>query len=381
MGRIIDELNAKMPTYFNLDNPEYKAIWGKIDYTPRATIEGSEDYRCGAIANELEYLRSTTDYITKTYDPDDIDGVFLEILVERFAGIERLVDESDEGLRNRFYALFRRGGNTSWIAGSMVLDVLGYFFSSDNLYLVENHVATNLITNGTFETAVGAEWSINTAGSTALAASTDSPFEESYAMQWDVDASGSAGSLSQAISGCAAGTYTLTFFIQDEGNVSSPLKVSVQRSSDSYYYDFSDDSWGAAAASYDVPGSSGEYALRKLTLINEGTENLTVTFENQNGVSEAVQVDYIEFGENKSYPSFRVMAVNSGQSGDFLNMFPDGEDPVSGESYDYDEAGYLDNDYIGGFGAGTTTDYIEEILDIIKPAGVKAEFLPISRAV
>ena len=55
--RIIEKLNALLGDRFNTNDELYQAIFGNIDGTELPTINNQNDFRQGAIANALEYVR------------------------------------------------------------------------------------------------------------------------------------------------------------------------------------------------------------------------------------------------------------------------------------------------------------------------------------
>ena len=70
---IIELLNRRMPTLLNIRNEIYESFVGKVDFTPNSPITKSSDYQCGAIANELEYLKGYIDYVTANIDVETME--------------------------------------------------------------------------------------------------------------------------------------------------------------------------------------------------------------------------------------------------------------------------------------------------------------------
>ena len=154
----ISELNALMPTTLDKTTIEYIAIFGNEQFTPNSLIDESSDFNCGAIANELEYVKGFIDYLTRTTDIANFHGTYLEKILYFFTGLRRAKNESDTQLRNRFNALVRRNNNASWITKWVIRDVFSYFFDRENIYVIENYVTSNLVVDGSFELDPSTNW-------------------------------------------------------------------------------------------------------------------------------------------------------------------------------------------------------------------------------
>ena len=102
---IIEKINAYMPTLINKGDPVYQAIFGKYPFTRDANVTTSGNYKCGGIANELEFAIGFCEYLTRTRLINDFYGEFLDRVVFFFTGLKRTYLESDASLRNRFNAL------------------------------------------------------------------------------------------------------------------------------------------------------------------------------------------------------------------------------------------------------------------------------------
>jgi hypothetical protein len=382
MKRIIDQLNAKMPSFVNTDNAEYLAIWGKTEYSESPTIVESEDYNCGAIANELEFLRSYLDYLTRAESVEDFAGDVLDEVIFYFLGLTRFFLEEDESVRNRFNSLILRQGNTSWITKWCIADVFSYFLSEDNIYVIENYVEVDLLTNGDFENAL-TNWSTSQSGSTTVARATGEPFSESYSIEFAIDIAQSEGSLERTLTSLAAATYTSIFFYKDDGNADgdSLLEVLVTRASDGNYFDFDTLTWSAAERTKQFASVGDHYEVGQFFFTLSGTDDVTITFRNAGGstVAHTFYVDSVRLGVKESYPNVKVVLVSIGQAGDFLSLWPTGADPVGGTDEAY--ASFLDIDFIGGEGSANPATFFANILDRLKAAGVKGAIETVSRAV
>lgn len=169
MGRIIDEINALMP--INITSEEYEAIFGKTVYTENDPITESADYNCGAIANELEFLRGFIDFVIDSLNVNNASGVFLEKIIYFFTQLQKIFDEEDENLKIRFDSLILRNGNLSWMTGWCIKDVFGYYFDRETIYVINNFIETSLFVNGDLEQGSGdlfTSWNKTEAGSSVI---------------------------------------------------------------------------------------------------------------------------------------------------------------------------------------------------------------------
>jgi len=322
MKRIIDNINDKrMPAIINRDNDIYKALFGKYMYTENPTIDESSDYNCGAIANELEFLRSFIDYIIDSFDFQNAETSLLEKVVCVFMDLIRIYQEEDSELRNRFKAYIWRNSNTRWMTKWSFKDIFSYFFDSDNIYIEENYIETDLVSNGGFEQVTGDDfddWTESVAGSSTITRDTPNPFEDNASAKFSIDSSGSSASVSQTINSVVAGEYKLCFWYKDDGNcpIDDVVKIFVQRSSDSYYWSFDDEQWQSGAAYKSFPKST-EWAYAYGWIDNEGTENLTIKIENNStspGTAHSFYTDRVKFGIWQDYPSIKLIIVFEGLS-------------------------------------------------------------------
>ena len=382
----IAELNNLMPTDLDKLTVEYEAIFGKEDFTPNPTIAQSSDFQCGAIANELEYAKGFIDYITRTNSIDNFYGEYLEKILYFFTGLTRVGDESDADLRNRFRALVIRQNNPSWITTWMIRDVFKYYFSQDIIYVIENFTLDNFIYDGSFEINPAANWGTGQSGSSTVTWDTTQMFDGGTCAKLSVDGSGSDVYISQVMNAMAADTYVLSFFQKDDRAYAGPtlFKVVIQRSIDSYYYNFDTMGWQAGEAHLVVNRNAGTRyeCVQAFVNIPVGMAgyNVTVKFENIGGTSTpyVFYIDDVQFGTMLPNPSVKVTLINVGGAGDFMSLWEGSGDPIPG--LDYDFASYLGQCYIGGWGGLNTLQYYEALLQIIKPFGVQSLVEVINRA-
>lgn len=381
----IAELNALMPTDLDKLTAEYLAIFGNEEFTPAGTIAQSSDYNCGAVANELEYIKGFIDYLTRTSSINDFYGTYLEKIVYFFTGLKRTAGETDAQLRNRFNALVIRNNNPSWITKWMIRDVFRYFFAQDIIYVIENYVTSNRVTDPSFEIDPATNWQKGESGSSTVTWDTMEMFDGGKCAKISVDASASAVYLAQTLAAVPEDTYALSFFTKDDRAITGDLfKVTIQRSIDSYYYNFTTMEWQAAETHWTIARNAGTRYEIQQAFVAVGADtagkDLTIKFENIGGTSTAYAyyIDLVEFGPQLPNPSVKVSLVNVGSSGDFMNLWQGTDDPIPGLEYSF--ASYLGQCYIGGWGGLGTLQYYTSLLELIKPYGVQSLVEVINRA-
>lgn len=383
MDRIIDALNVKMPAGLNLDDPFYRALIGDASATPAVDPASSAAFRTGAIANEYEALRAYIDSVVKNIDLDAYAGETLDTIVEFFSGvIERYFDEPDDDLRRRFKSVVRRNQVRSWMTAHSMKSVLAYYYDPDNIYVVENAVETDLVTNGDFEDTIGVEWTLTTTGTAALATSGDEAFDGGSALKFSVG-SGETCSAAQTFSSLAAGSYDVRFCAlasAEHVSAGATFGWKAQRASDSYYFDASSLSWTATDTLNEAEiTESGVWTLGHGWVVLDSTDDVTITFDESAGSAVTLYLDRVQFGVRDDYPYGQVWLLSQGQIGAFMGLWHGDADPTGTGDYAY--ADYLDQSYIGGVDTGTTTQEFDRLVDSIRPAGTKWEVVNVIRNV
>ena len=357
MSQII-ELNNQIIEAILKTDEFYEALWGKVDFVPSATITEPNDYNCGAIANQLEYVYEFVRQITNN-DISTLVEPYIDIIVYFFTGLKRFFDESSEDLLLRMNSLTVREGSfrserlgTPWD----ILNVLCYYVDMQFLFYIPNAVITDLLTNGDFETAPGVEWTFLPSGTRTLL----DPFSGS----WKADFAGFT-SLAQTVA-VTEGTYILNCFASptvDPTVETDIFNLTIQRDSDSYYFNTTTLTWVVADPSNVYSTDQSGYNLAEFFVIVDDAYDITITF------TKIVDflLDHVEFGE-KLYPAFEIIYVDSGLAGDFASLWDTGVLP-------YDNASYLDQDYM--FSSSTSVyseTYFQGLIDITKASGIKGIF-------
>lgn len=366
----IAQLNEYTPTNFHKMTEEYLAIFGNEDFTPNDPIVTSSDFNCGAIANELEYVKGFCDYLTRSNTIDDFSDVYLDRIVKFFIGLKRKLGQTDEFIRLLFRALCIRHVNDSWCAKWILIDVFSYFFPEETLWIMENYVEDDLLTDGSFE--IGGYWTEYESGSSTVDINSNEVFEHTFAAEFTVDNVGSICYLQQTMSSVPQGNYMLSFFRKDDDTVDSPFKVYITRSSDGYYYEFDSFTWQAASTYLliDKTNSTRFESISRFVKV-VGTDDITIRFESNDAYSVQYNfwIDKVCFGTKLPYPTIKLLIQTEDAPVEFMSLWPDGADPLGGGE-DYDIASYYDDCYFFG-GVGYLGSY-SELLYIIKTAGVKA---------
>lgn len=99
--------------------------------------------------------------------------------------------------------------------------------------------------------------------------------------------------------------------------------------------------------------------------------NITLNFCGVNGTLG--YVDHCSLVEKFSYGTFTVVINFSGEVvGNVLHLSGGTKDPDAVAIPDYSKAGYFDQVFMTGVAAGFAKDIYQDILDLIKPFGIKA---------
>jgi hypothetical protein len=336
----------------------------------RASSQAYTSAIWGGVAQEFDTLQDEVDLITvDALDAYDLSGTELDEFIVRFSGINRLTGQADSDRKALLSALYYRAGLGSWMTAASIKAFFSYFFDADLINIIENAVVTNLITDGTFESFV--------AGTMTAAFGSFSPSGASIALISTGVYGGSValhgiGTGSVKTSAAAtAGCYIVSCAYRGY----CPLII--QRSSDSYYYNFTSASWTAALSETLLANKTDEYVTIDLPIMVDGSYTVSIIF-GPDSTGRDYYLDNISFGVKPSYPYINILVnVYSGTS-EFLSAFPAGTDPITGDDY-VNAARYFGVSYVGGYSSGGTSLYYQELLDMIRPAGVKGLFSFIGR--
>jgi hypothetical protein len=143
---IISTFNKTISNFINKNGEFYTALVGTEDFTPESVIDESSDFNCGALCNELEYLRTVSNYYVQSFDLDIAEDENLDILVNAFLNLPRRNrEEEDEIYRNRYRAIAIQQSNPRRTTRWAIIDALTYFIAdADTIQIVEPFDSNNL---------------------------------------------------------------------------------------------------------------------------------------------------------------------------------------------------------------------------------------------
>tara|TARA_Y100000310_G_C20653736_1_gene800860 strand:+ start:417 stop:2024 length:1608 start_codon:yes stop_codon:yes gene_type:complete len=317
-----------MPQLINPDSAEYKALFGDEAFVPLTPISTSADYKCGAVSNELEYLDDYIAQLVGGFDPDNAVAGDLDIIVKTLSNLERIFDEADSALLNRVYSLLRRNGNDRWNTKWALRDAMKHFWPTNTMYIEQSYIEDDAAVNGDFEVGSGGTftgWTEATSASSTVTEETTTPFKNGRAAKFTIDGSGSLVSLYQVWSSEPSGKKKIGLFYKDNAGATDVLEISVQRSSDSKFYDFANNGWIAAdTETKDLPSVGDVWTFADAYFETDGTEDLTITFRRKAGEDTYnVTIDRVEYGTFQDYSSTSVIIVFTGElTGSLMQLWP-----------------------------------------------------------
>ena len=376
MGVIAERMVRNTAAAVDTNDAYFRSLWADASSVPELVVEQSTHFNGAAVENELEAVQAYADFMVQTNEIDDVSGTKLDAVAFRFLGLKRLFQETDANLRTRIKSFMQRRSSENWVGLGMIEDVVSHYVTSDTIHTASSAVETNLAVNGTFAVDL-AGWSVNAAGASGVERSTNERFEGAASSRLYTDASGSTASIGQTISGFTAGTYRVNFFTRSARSDRPTIKVRIARASDGHFWN--GDAWQSGTADVSVSVPVGGWTWRGVPFILTRRDDVTVSFVSASHKSHEVYVDLVEIGAACLYPFVDVFAVSSGQDASFMSLSGGDGDPVTG--HDYDAKGYFDNSYIGGIGTPVTSTFIKNVIDMVRPAGVRVRYRHMNRDV
>ena len=320
----------------------------------------------GGVAQEYDALQAEIDKITRNAaNVANLGGDELDEVINRYLGIARMPSEPDASRLRLLNAMYLRNGVPSWMTVHSIRSVFRWWFDDALIHVRENEIEAtdNLIEDGGFESFEAGEkatpfgeW---TPSGATIALDLTGTFEANRVLHGV--GTGSVSTAKAVVAGC----YILSAAYKGS------FPVTVTRASDGKYWNFAARAWQVAAVALALPAADSEYRLFEYPVLSEGADTVTVTF-GPNAAGADWFLDLVAFGAKPAYPYIHVLVSTFAQSGEFLNAWPGGEDPLAGK--DYANSTYFGLDFIGGEGSGIPTEYYSRILSYIKPAGVRAAF-------
>ena len=184
----ISEVNENILTKILKSDEFYQALWGKEDFTPNPVITTPDDYNCGAITNQLEYIYAFIREMTGM-SLDTLPEPYIDIVVYFFTGLKRFTDEADLDLIRRMESLIVREADwrserfgTPWD----IKNVFSYYLDRSLLYYIPNAVLTDLLINGDFENIIAGEWVFSPSGDRSIGNSFDGDYKLDFTGFTDV---------------------------------------------------------------------------------------------------------------------------------------------------------------------------------------------------
>jgi hypothetical protein len=392
----IQEINAQILSAISKTDEFYEALMGKEDFTPNPVIETPDDYNCGAIANQLEYINDFVRDLT-SQNFSELKEPYVDIVVYFFSLLKRFPGEETELLINRMKSILIRDGvdyrpdniGTPWD----ILNVFAYYIDRTVLYYVPNLVLTNILVNGSFELPIGPEWILIGGGDRSAGNS----FSGTQKLRFDVTTDAT-----QTVS-VTAGAYILNAFVKPIagpptgfGALWDPVNTNyenasyldqdfmltqgsggalpaggvdvfnliVRRSSDGYYYDVLNESWVPGIINNTHTSKTSGWELAEFFIIADGSYDVDITF------SKIVifDLDRVQFGA-KEYPAFEIVFLDEGVATGFASLW----DPIN---TNYEDASYLDQDAMfSSASTGYAVSYYQDILErILASSGIYGKF-------
>ena len=351
----ITEVNEHILTKILKTNEFYEALWGKEDFTPEATITEPNDYNCGALANPLEFIYQFIRDITGQ-DLDDLQEPYIDIVIYFFTGLKRFEGEPTVDLIRRMESLLIR--EADWRSDRMgtpwdIKNVFSYYLDRTLLYYIPNVVLTDLLINGDFELAIAGEWVFSPSGDRTISGA----FTGDYKLDFTAYTS-----VTQTLA-VTSGSFILNCFSKPVSETPSDImNISIQRDSDSKYFNTDTLVWQVADPNITITSITGDWELTELFVINDGSYDIDIKFTK----IVDILLDRVEFGE-KLYPAYELLYIDSGPAIGFASFWD--------VSLNYPNASYTDQDFMFSSSTSSYSDiYYQSLIETISAAGVKGIF-------
>jgi len=351
----ITEVNEHILTAILKTDEFYKALWGDEDFTPEATITVPNDYNCGALANPLEYIYDFIREITGA-DLSILPEPYIDIVIYFFTGLKRFEGEPDVDFVRRMESLLIR--EDDWRSDRMgtpwdIKNVFSYYLDRDLLYYIPNVVLTDELINGDFELAIAGEWVFTPSGDRTIAGA----FTGDYKLDFTAFTS-----VVQTLA-VTSGSFILNCFAKPVSETPGDImNISIQRDSDSYYFNTDTLAWQIADPNITVTSITGDWELTELFVLIDGSYDIDIKFTKV----VSFLLDRVEFGE-KLYPAYELLYIDSGPAVGFASAWD--------VSVNYPNASYTDQDFMFSSSTSSYSDiYYQSLIEMITGAGIKGIF-------
>lgn len=318
-------------------------------------------------------LKDASNYMKSISNAGDIYTSDIEVTkkaIEFLTYFEMFTNEQDESFKDRIKAVFYRNGDETWGTPYDIKHVFEGYFKHADIYVVEN---TGLLSDG--------------AGNENLLLDYDFTDEDAWETdcEYSRDArfTGSQGIKTITGSYCKQSVYVdadmaymLHFF--HSGNITVEIKNNEDKYWDSTeFYDSENDvyrlgKWVSEEKS--ITFSSSEWKDGNVAFItDDNTESVEINFV---GIGDCF-LDYVRLFKKHEEPTFTLIAHFTGESiSGALSLARGTSDPVEGTTDPsdvfYENAGYYNGTFLTGVSTGFANDIYHDLLDYLRPSGVKA---------
>lgn len=315
----------------------------------------------------LNYMKEWVD----TYNLYEQSDELLMKTVNFISFIKKFTDENDGSIKNRIKSIFIRKGDTKWGTVENIKNVFKQYAATANVYVLENSLdfnsSSNLIQGGDFTDLEQTEWTLN---DNAIMTSKAS-FSGSFGIEL-----GTKGQISQKLYNVEPGTYYLHYM----GN--GPVNPCVHDRTNSCYWYEDSESWQSDFRT--ITHNSTEWQQRTIWFYVPEKTTIGIYFYNWN-TTKVGYVDYIRLIKKPIHPCFTVLLHYSGElTGKELALAPGTNDPITRVEEDeipsyYNGYGYFDQAFLTGAGSGSSITVFQELLELVRPVGVQANFELVKR--
>jgi hypothetical protein len=339
-------LRSQFPSTINKNAENFAALIANEQGT--AAIES-------VLTDLLAYMKEWS----STNNIYEQSGTFLEKTINFFSYLTSYTNETEQSLKNRFASVFIRQGDIRWGTKLNIEHIFAQYFTSSKVYVQENVNDINLIQNGDFNSST-TNWSLTNAF-----LSEDARFSESNGVEFSAN-----GEIHQTVTCEANKYYYLHFFSNDS------IKVRIKSNSDNYW---NPDTRVWDSNIHDIEFNNTDWEECSLWFLTDNNNSdVTIYF-----VADEGYLDYIALYEKLSYPTFTVLVQYSAENGTTsLALAPGTNDPIKGDEpwpeY-YENFGYFNHTFLTGVNSGRSQEIYQDLLDYVKPQGVKASLKIIIR--
>ena len=128
----IEIFNKAVSDAINKRDETYTALIGNEDFVPEPVIETSSDFNCGALCNEVEFLKSFSTYYVQSFDVDIAEDENLDILINTVMDLPRRNrGEPDVIYRQRYRAIVVQQNTIRRTTKTAIINALRHILGAD----------------------------------------------------------------------------------------------------------------------------------------------------------------------------------------------------------------------------------------------------------